>query len=245
MRDTAKPDAAFAGAAERFLELIGAFWAEAARSGDHPQDLSSVARTLSEQFKRWLQASCSAHPWYGSGAGSTAEWSALAFGALQLGPRSDHVQDSQRMLELMTRFAQLQAQLAMHWSEIASTSGQQFAARLSTSSIGGLKFESVMKLYELWIECAEQAYASTVRKDDFCRVQAELANTTTALLLEQRKHAETLARAFGMPARTEMDALHRRVKKLEGELRTLRSRPEGEGPDTKRKRASRSRRRRT
>jgi len=82
-----------------------------------------------------------------------------------------------------------------------------------------------------------------VRKDEFCRLQAELANTATALLLQQRKQAETLARAFGMPTRTEVDALHRRLRELQSELRVARPRSPAR-PKTTRKRPSRSGRKR-
>ena len=158
---------------------------------------------------------------------------------MPIGPRAEQPQDSQRTLELLARFAQLQAQLALHWSEIARNSAEQFAARLGASWTGSLQFESVMRLYGLWIECAERAYADSVRKDEFCRLQAELANTATALLLQQRKQAETLARAFGMPTRTEVDALHRRLRELQSELRVARPRSPAR-PKTTRKRPSRS-----
>jgi len=64
------------------------------------------------------------------------------------------------------------------------------------------------------------------------------------LLLQQRKQAEALARAFGMPTRTEVDALHRRLRELQSELRTQHSRSQAERPKTTRKRPTRSGRKR-
>ena len=237
---TPKPDTAFSEAAERFLELIRAFGTQVAGQAESSQDGSSLARGLAEELERWLRTSSSAQAWYRPNGASGGVWSAWPFAALPIGPRAEQPQDSQRALDLVTRFAQLQAQLALHWSEIGRNAANQFAARWGASWTGSLQFESVMKLYELWIECAERAYADTVRKEEFCRLQAELANTATALLLQQRKQAETLARAFGMPTRTEVDALHRRIRELQSELRMQRSRPQGEGTKTQRKRARRS-----
>jgi len=240
---TSKLDAAFSEAAERFLELIRAFGAEVAAQAGNSQDGSSLARRLAEELERWLRTSSSAQAWNGANGGFGGVWSAWPF-ASPIGPRAEQPQDSQRTLDLLTRFAQLQAQLALHWSEIARNSANLFAARLGASWTGSLQFDSVMRLYELWIECAERAYADTVRKDEFCRLQADLANTATALLLQQRQQAETLARAFGMPTRTEVDALHRRLRELQSELRTQRSRSQPEPPKTTRKRPSRSGRKR-
>jgi hypothetical protein len=78
-----------------------------------------------------------------------------------------------------------------------------------------------MKAYELWVDCAESAYGTAVRKDDFARLQSQLANVSAALLVEQRKLAETLARAFGLPTRNEVDALHGQVRELRRELAAL------------------------
>ena len=37
---------------------------------------------------------------------------------------------------------------------------------------------------------------------------------SAALLVEQRRHAESLVRAFGLPTRNEVDALYAHVKEL-------------------------------
>src|SRR6266480_4952502 len=142
-----KPDAAFAGAAERFLELLRSFGMPGAGAAGAGRDWSSLAAPLAGQFEQWLKTSQSAGPW--------------------------------------------------------------FAA------------DNALKLYELWVSCAEESYAATVRKDDFCRLQAELANTSAALLVEQRRHAETLVRAFGLPSRNEVDALYAQLKDLRRQLAEL------------------------
>jgi hypothetical protein len=68
------------------------------------------------------------------------------------------------------------------------------------------------------VSCAEEAYAATVHGQDFSRLQAELANTSAALLAEQRRQAETLVRAFGLPTRSEVDVLYAQVKDLRQQL---------------------------
>jgi len=91
-----------------------------------------------------------------------------------------------------------------------------------------------MKLYELWVNCAEESYAATVRKDDFSHLQAELANTSAALLVEQRRHAETLVRAFGLPTRNEVDALYAQLKDLRRQLAELTDAPRAKAARGKR-----------
>jgi Poly(R)-hydroxyalkanoic acid synthase subunit (PHA_synth_III_E) len=219
-----KPEAAFAGAAERFFELLKAFGTGAA--GGRP-DWSSLAAPLAQQFEQWLRMSQSAGPWFAAGSASfagmpagsaAAPWS---FGPLPLGPAATPAGDAGRTWELLGRLAQLQAQLAAHWSEIATTAARCFVARLGTAAAGPPTAEQAMKLYELWVKCAEEAYAATVHKADFGRLQAEIANTSAALLVEQRRHAETLVHAFGLPTRNEVDALYAQVKELRRQLAAI------------------------
>jgi polyhydroxyalkanoate synthase subunit PhaE len=218
-----RPEAAFADAAERFFELLKTFGAGA--SGRLP-DWSALVAPLAGQFEQWLRMSQSAGPWFAGGAGfsgapaGSAAAPPWSFGPLPLGPAAAPAGDAGRTWELLGRLAQLQGQLAKHWSEIANTAARRFVARLGSVAAPPTA-DQAMKLYELWVNCAEEAYAATVHQADFSRLQAELANTSAALLVEQRRHAETLVRAFGMPTRNEVDALYAQVKELRRQLAEL------------------------
>ena len=220
-----KPDAAFTSAAERFFELLKAFGMPGAAGAG--RDWSSLAGPLAGQFEAWLKSSQSAGSWFaaanaaspaaGAGFGATQP----GFGPLPWGAGAAPQQDAQRTWDLLARLAQLQGQLASHWSEIANSAARRFVARLGAAAGGGPTLDNALQLYELWVNCAEESYAATVRKDDFCRLQAELANTSAALLVEQRRHAETLVRAFGLPSRNEVDALYAQLKDLRRQLAEL------------------------
>ena len=222
-----KPEEAFAGAAEHFFELLRTLGFPAL--GNAP-DWASLAAPLASQFEHWLRMSQSVAPWFaaagtgaaaeaGSGSsGAAAPWP----GALPLGPAAAaQGADARRVFELLGHLAQLQGQLAVHWHEIAATASQRFVARLGAGAVPPTTPERALKLYELWVSCAEEAYAATVHKEDFGRLQAELANTSAALMVEQRRHAETLVRAFGLPTRGEVDELYSQLKELRRQLAEL------------------------
>jgi hypothetical protein len=217
-----KPDAAFSSAAERFFEMLKSLGPPAASGA--PRDWSSLAGPLAGQFEQWLKSSQSAGPWFRAAAAAAPGFGAApggAFGPLPLGAAAVPQQDAQRSWDLVTRLSQLHSQLASHWSEIAASAAQRFVARVGALGGGAPSLEGSLKLYELWVACAEESYAATVHKEEFCRLQAELANTTAALLVEQRRHAETLMRAFGLPSRGEVDALYAQLKELRRELAGL------------------------
>jgi hypothetical protein len=219
-----KPEEAYAAAAERFFELMKTFGMTAGMT----TDWKALAAPLAAQFERWLQMSQGAVPWSAAAAGGTPGSlfglgvpGAGAFGPLPVGPAAAQGGELPRTFQLLGRLGQLQGELAKHWSEIAATAAQRFIAKLGTSPTVPASPQQALKLYELWVSCAEEAYAHTVHRQDFARLQAELANTSAALIAEQRQQAETLVRSFGLPTRTEVDALYTQLKELRRQLGEL------------------------
>ncbi|MGP8032520.1 MAG: poly(R)-hydroxyalkanoic acid synthase subunit PhaE [Steroidobacteraceae bacterium] len=218
-----EPDAAFAGAAARFFELLKSFAAQPQAAPGQAPDWTAFGTTLASQFEQWLRASPAAGAAFataagfpaGAFAGSRATWPP---GPVPLGPAAASGADEENAWELLMRLGQLQGQLTQHWSEIANSAAQRFMARMRTAGRTDLTAESALALYETWVQCAEEAYGATVRREDFSRLQAQLTNTAMALLLAQRRQAEALARAWGLPTRAEADALQRQIRELRQQL---------------------------
>ena len=211
-------DAAFTAAAARFVELLKTFAARPPAARAQAPDWSAFGSLLAGQFEQWLRSAPAAGASFAAAAGfpgATAGWPP---GAVPLGPAAAQGADALNAWELLMKLGQLQGELAGHWSAIARDSAQRFIARMQASGDTDLSSEGALALYETWVECAEEAYAATVRKEDFCRLQAQLTNTATALLLAQRKQADKLARAWGLPTREEADALQRQIRELKKEL---------------------------
>lgn len=215
------PNTAFTAAAERFYELLRTFTPPAA-SGGRPPDWSTIAAPLAGQFEQWLRMSQFAGPWVAAasappGPAPGASGAPWLFGALPLGPGAAQPGEAQRAFELLGQLAQVQTRLAVHWSEIAGTAARRFVSRLGKQAVPA-SLDDALRLYALWVECAEEAYAATARGEDFAHLQAELANTSAALLVEQRRQAENLTRIFGLPTRSEVDALYGQLKELRQQL---------------------------
>lgn len=211
-------DAAFAGAAARFFELLKTFAAQPQGGAGSSPDWSAFGATLAGQFEQWLRSAPAAGAAFAAAAGFPAgagTWPPP--GPVPLGPAAAPGAEANTW-ELLMKLGQLQAQLAQHWSEIAGSAAQLFLARTRTRAPAELTSENALALYETWVECAEEAYAATVRRDDFCHLQAQLTNTAMSLLLAQRRQAESLARAWGLPTREESDALQRQIRELRMQL---------------------------
>ena len=211
--------AAFTDAAARFFDLLKAFAAQPQPMPGQPPDWTSLAATLGSQFEQWLRAS----PAAGAAFAATTGFPGGAFpgagsGAVPIGPAASSSAPGEGTWELLMKLGQLQAQLTQHWSHIASSAAQRFLERLRAAGRTDLTPDNALALYETWVECAEEAYAASVRTAEFSRLQAELTNTAMALLLVQRRQAEALARAWGLPTREEADALQRQIRELRQQL---------------------------
>jgi hypothetical protein len=238
--------AAFTAALERFGQLLRAILIEFPTSAGALINDESLGRRLAVEFERWLRDPACMPPWWQNlqmaqaFVQSPSQFGqpfnlgcALKVDAAPLPIAQNYfIQTSQRVSGLIARWSELQAQLAMHWNVIARTAGERFIARGTSSSIA-LDLTTLRKLYDSWIECAEQAYAATVHTDDFCRTQAELVNVTTSLLLEQRRQVESFASMFGVVTRSEVDALRREMKRMQTEPRRASGRRPSKGPRRK------------
>ena len=210
-------DAAFTAAAARFFDLLRTFTAQPA--GVQPPDWTSFGSLLAGQFEQWLRSSPAAGASFAAAAGFPGAVPGWPPGALPLGPAAAPGAEAQGAWELLMKLGELQGELARHWSAIAQDSAQRFMARMRAAGGGAdLSSEGALALYETWVACAEEAYAARVRQEDFCRLQAQLTNTAMALLLAQRKQADTLARGWGLPTREEADALQRQISELKRRL---------------------------
>jgi len=210
---------AFPGAAAaRFFELLKTFAAPPAAAGGRPPDWNSLGSLLAGQFEHWLKSSPAVGAAFATATGFTGAPGSWLPGTLPLGPAAVQGPEAQSAWELLMRLGQLQGQLAVHWGEIAQSSAQRFIARMSAADAPELTPEGSLALYETWVNCAEEAYAATVHKEEFCRLQAQLINTAMALLLAQRRQAEMLARASGLPTREEADALQRQIRELQQQV---------------------------
>jgi hypothetical protein len=219
-----RPEQLYAASAARFFELLQSLAPPGAGAA---RDWSQLSAPLAAQFEQWLRAAQSGGPWFSAaglaagapGAGAAA---GAGFGPLPLGPGAVPRPEAQRLWELLARLAQLQGQLAVHWGQIARGAAERFVARAGTATAVP-SVEQSLKLYEVWVACAEEAYGTVARGEDFSRLQAELANVAAAVLVEQRRQAEGLVRAFGLPTRNEVDALYGHVKELGRRLAELES----------------------
>ncbi len=141
------------------------------------------------------------------------------FGLLQGQPQA-----TERLMATTLRWQHASSRMSEMLSNAATSAVEDLFAALSGSPESGSVVTTLRQLHDLWVECGERAYAKIAHSDDFAAAQAELLSAMVELRFEQRRVIEEWARAFNLPTRAEIDAIHKRLHELGRALREERGR---------------------
>jgi hypothetical protein len=206
--------APFLDAAERYAAAARSFVDSAAAPGAAAPPADAAARFsefLREQFADFQM------PW-SAGVGASQ---AFSFDAPALGAARERQLRLQRMGNASLRIEEAQRRLQRLWSDALRDAANAFAARCMPSLTPNS--EDLHKLYDAWIDCAEEAYARTARSEAFCSALAELVNAGSAWRRELQADVEQWAKLLDLPTRAEINTLVRRLKAAEEQLRAARA----------------------
>lgn len=125
------------------------------------------------------------------------------------------------------------AQVAQKYESLLTGVGNRtvdlIGARLMAMMKEGKSLASLRQAYDLWVDCAEIAYAELAQGGEFIAAQAQLTNTLMAVKRQEQVMVEQLLSVFNLPTRSELNTAHERIQSLRRELRRLRHRLEDSG----------------
>ena len=96
-----------------------------------------------------------------------------------------------------------------------------FGQRVKEKTLAGEPFAGLRPLYDLWIDCGEDAYAEQVATPEFPHLQAEMINALMRMKRHEQMVVEEFMTALNMPTRREMDTTHKRIHELQRQVRQL------------------------
>jgi hypothetical protein len=217
--------APFADVAERFSAaarayLEGATSASASASSPSPNE---GARVFSDQLRE-IFADFQL-PW-STGVGANGSFGSasppFSPNAPALGASREHQQRWQRIADAWRRLDDAQRRLQRLGTDALREAAAAFAARLGPAPPPAVSPEALRKLYDAWIDCAEDAYARAAHSESFCNALAEYVNASSEWRRDLQAGIEHSAKFFDLPTRSEINTLNLRVKSLEEELRAAR-----------------------
>ncbi|MBF8291569.1 MAG: phaE [Steroidobacteraceae bacterium] len=140
------------------------------------------------------------------------------------GPLHAQQAATERLMSTTLRWQRAAARVSELLSAVAADAVARLVAVLSGPDASGPPVTSLRQLHDLWVECGEQAYATAAHSEDFAAAQTELLTAMVEMRFEQRRQIEEWARAFNLPTRAEVDAIHRRLHELARLLREAQKR---------------------
>src|SRR5688572_25319862 len=94
-------------------------------------------------------------------------------------------------------------------------------SKLAERSEPGREITSMRGLYDLWIDAAEEGYAEIALSQDFRHVYGELVNAQMRVRKLFNAEVERNTQSLGIPTRTELDSVHKRLAEVRRQLSRL------------------------
>jgi class III poly(R)-hydroxyalkanoic acid synthase PhaE subunit len=94
-----------------------------------------------------------------------------------------------------------------------------FESKLAERAEPGRQIESLRGLYDLWVDAAEEAYAQIALSEEFRKVYGDVVNSQMRVRAQVQAEIERVGTDLGMPTRTELNSVHKRLHELRRELR--------------------------
>ncbi|HTE40366.1 MAG TPA: poly(R)-hydroxyalkanoic acid synthase subunit PhaE [Steroidobacteraceae bacterium] len=128
-----------------------------------------------------------------------------------------HAQDLARALDEYRRIAERMAGAIGH---VHADALERLAKKINQLGADEV-VRDTRRLYALWIESGEQAFAEHARADAFGRLQAELVNAGLHVRVAQQAIAEYFLKSLDLPTRAELNSVHKRLKDMRDRIEEL------------------------
>lgn len=135
------------------------------------------------------------------------------------GPAREHQERLQALARAWQEWEQRSQDFAGHLERAGQRAFELFERRLAEREETGTPLESARALFALWIDAAEDAWAELALTPEFGQAFAAMTNAQMRLRLGLQREVELLGALLGLPGRSELDAVHRKVAELERAMR--------------------------
>ncbi|RUL66168.1 pha synthase subunit protein [Dyella dinghuensis] len=171
---------------------------------------SASAFGLDHQWNSWLQAMQRAGMSGLTGAPSQTATFGIAR-EMQL--------DQQALAAAMAEYAQINARYQALLQKVNTDGISRLQDMLAARAEPGQQIQSLKALYDLWVDAMEEAYSQMALSDEYREVFGELVNAQMRVRQMQQQQTEQMCRELGIPTRSEVDSLGKRVQQLRREMR--------------------------
>lgn len=139
--------------------------------------------------------------------------------APSLGLAREHTQAWRDLLAAQQECQELQQALMVELTRV-----QNEALALLEREVRDKQIADWRELYDMWVECGEQAWLQIAGGEAYCKLQGEFANATVRLRAAQQRIAECALRQLDLPTRSEVSTMQRQIRELRERVAELEAR---------------------
>lgn len=141
------------------------------------------------------------------------------FGMPAFGYLREHQEHYQKFAQAMLDYQQQTNRYNALIMRASRRGFEVFEDKLSERAEPGRQIDSVRALYDLWVDAAEEAYAEIALSPEFRDVYGALVNAQMRVRKHVQAEVERVATDLGMPTRSEIDSIGKRLHEVRRELK--------------------------
>jgi class III poly(R)-hydroxyalkanoic acid synthase PhaE subunit len=128
---------------------------------------------------------------------------------------------AQALARAVGDYARIAGQMANAIARVHADALELLAQKTQALAALGDTVADTRRLYGLWIESGEQAFAQHARGDVFGRLQGDLINAGVQVRVAQQTIANGFLKSLDLPTRAELNSVHKRLKEMRERLEEL------------------------
>jgi class III poly(R)-hydroxyalkanoic acid synthase PhaE subunit len=150
-----------------------------------------------------------------------------------LGYTREWQEQGQEAAQIWLRYQQAMSRYLTLIGKVGTRTMDLLQARVTAMAADEQQVESLREVYNMLVDCAEDAYAEVASDAEYAEVSAHLLNASMALKRHGQLMVEEMVSAMNMPSRHELDTAHSRTHHLKRELKALQQQLKDAGPKTR------------
>jgi class III poly(R)-hydroxyalkanoic acid synthase PhaE subunit len=197
---------------------------ETLREHLNPASVSPEALNVIQGFQSLLQSCMAASGELArsatEGSPSGTLWQQM-LQAFPLGPAREQQLAWQEYLQAQTEY-QLRLQVVLSaYGKVFAQALEAVPSQVEQRKAQGQETTGFRELYELWIECGEQAFALLARDPEFIAAQAASGNALSRVKRAQNILIEFWLKSHDLPTRSELNSVHQRLRDMSKRIAEL------------------------
>jgi BMFP domain-containing protein YqiC len=159
---------------------------------------------------------------FGTGPnGKSQEATSRMLDLAPIGYFREHQADAQTLARALGDYGRIATEMASAIARVHSDALELLAQKTQALTAAGETVSDTHRLYALWIECGEQAFAQHARGEIFGRLQGELVNAGVQVRIAQQTIAESFLKSLDLPTRAELNSVHKRLQAMRERIEQL------------------------